>query len=219
MITVLVADDHAPTRSDIVRLLEADGRFHVTAQASDATTAVALAVDRRPKVCLLDIRMPGGGISAAWEISARLPTTRIVMFTVSDKDEDLFPALRAGAHGYLLKDTPPERLLDKLDRIAHGEAVLSRALTARIVDQFRDPAPRRRSIAHLEGAGHPRLTSREWQVLELMQRGLTSTAIARHLSVAPVTVRTHTASILKKLRVQTRGEALDRFPGVERSQR
>ena len=100
---VLIADDHAPTRDDVRRALEGDQRFDICASAADAAEAVQSAVRERPDVCLLDVRMPGSGLAAAWEIAARLPQAKIVMLTVSDEDTDLFAALRAGAHGYLLK--------------------------------------------------------------------------------------------------------------------
>ena len=100
---VLIADDHAPTRDDVRRALT-EGGLSVCAEAADAAHAVQLALETKPDICLLDIRMAGGGVAAAWEIAARLPTTKIVMLTVSDDDGSLFAALRAGAVGYLIKD-------------------------------------------------------------------------------------------------------------------
>ena len=100
---VLIADDHAPTRDDVRRALT-DGGLVVCAEAADAARAVQQALETRPDICLLDVRMPGGGVAAAWEIAARLPTTKVVMLTVSDEDGDLFRALRAGAVSYLVKD-------------------------------------------------------------------------------------------------------------------
>ena len=100
---ILVADDHKPTRDDVCRALEGGETFDVCAVAVDAAQAVQAALRERPDVCLLDVRMPGSGVAAAWEIAARLPNAKIVMLTVSDDDADLFAALRAGANGYLLK--------------------------------------------------------------------------------------------------------------------
>lgn len=112
---VLIADDHAPTRDDVRRAL-ANGGLVVCAEAADAARAVQQALATKPDICLLDVRMPGGGVAAAWEIAARLPTTKVVMLTVSDEDGDLFRALRAGAVSYLVKDldlgTLPQTLLD-----------------------------------------------------------------------------------------------------------
>ena len=106
----MIADDHAPTRGDVREVLDEDGRFEVVGEAADAPGAIELAVRERPDLCLLDIHMPGNGIAAIWEITARLPQTRVVMLTVSADDDDLFGALRAGASGYLQKDMDLERL-------------------------------------------------------------------------------------------------------------
>ena len=105
---VLIADDHEPTRDDVRRALEGDEMFDICAVVADAAQAVRAAVCQQPDVCLLDVRMPGSGVAAAWEIAARLPDTKIVMLTVSDDDADLFAALQAGADGYLLEDDEPE---------------------------------------------------------------------------------------------------------------
>jgi DNA-binding NarL/FixJ family response regulator len=146
--------------------------------------------------------MPGGGVRAAWEISARLPQTRIVMLTASRDDRDLFAALEAGAAGYLLKDMDPERLPHALADVFGGHAPLPRELVARLIDQFRDRGPRRRAVVN-DGA-EARLTSREWQVLDLMRQELPTSEIARRLVLSPVTVRTHVNSILRKLRAPDR---------------
>ena len=210
--SVLIADDHAPTRADIRSILEEDGRFTVLWEAGDAPAAVAAAVEGKPQVCLLDVRMPGGGVAAAWEISARLPDTKIVMLTVSRDDKDLFAALRAGASGYLLKDVAPDRLADALEAVLSGESALPGSLVARLVAEFRDRGPRRRALVSAESGG-AQLTSREWQVLELMRQGMTTAQIARRLVVSPATVRSHVAAILRKLRVPDREAALKLFEG------
>lgn len=204
-VRVLVADDHAPTRQDVRDTLEADPRFRVVAEAADAPAAVEAAMSERPDVCLLDVNMPGSGVGAAWEISARLPQAKIVMLTVSREDAHLFSALRAGAAGYLLKDMDVERLPHALADVLEGKAALPRELTARLVDEFRDRGPRRRK-ALAEGP-HAQLTSREWQVLDLLRQELTTAEIARRLTLSPVTVRTHVNNILHKVRSPNR-EAL-----------
>ena len=209
-IAVLVADDHAPTRADVKGILDEDGRFAVRAEAADAAGAVAAALEARPDVCLLDVRMPGGGVGAAWEISARLPDTKIVMLTVSRDDADLFAALRAGASGYLLKDLDPDRLPDALAAVVAGEGALPGSLVARLVNEFRDRGPRRRAVLSSSPSGEP-LTSREWQVLELMRDGLTTAQIADRLVISRATVRSHVAGILRKLRVPDREAALELF--------
>jgi len=201
-IRVLVADDHAPTRSDVRQILEADPRFQVVAEAADAVAAVECAIVDQPDVCLLDVNMPGSGVGAAWEISARLPETKIVMLTVSREDQHLFAALRAGASGYLLKDMDRARLTHALGDVLEGKAALPRELTARLVDEFRDRNPRRRKP--LAEGPYTTLTSREWQVLDLLRQELTTAEIARRLTLSPVTVRTHVNNILRKVRAPDR---------------
>jgi len=206
---VLVADDHAPTREDVRAAVEADPRFTVVALAADAADAVQAALRERPDVALLDMRMPGSGAAAAWEITARLPATRAVMLTVSRSDDDLFAALRAGVSGYLLKDMPFDRLGDELAGVLEGRVALPPELVARLVDEFRDSAPRRRAL--LGQAAGVQLTSREWQVLDLLRQGLTTSDIARRLFVSPATVRSHVAAVLRKLRVPDRESAIRLF--------
>jgi DNA-binding NarL/FixJ family response regulator len=206
-IRVLIADDHARTRSDVRDILKADPRFQVVAEAADAPAAIERAIAERPDVCLLDVNMPGSGVGAAWEISARLPEARIVMLTVSREDRHLFAALRAGASGYLLKDMNAERLPHALNDVLEGKAALPGELTARLVDEFRDRGPRRRQAVADEKYGT--LTSREWQVLHLLRKELSTAEIARRLSLSPVTVRTHVNSILRKVRAPNRAALLD----------
>jgi DNA-binding NarL/FixJ family response regulator len=204
-LTVVIADDHAPTRAGVRTALEHDG-FRVCAEAADAPAAVEAALRERPDVCLLDIRMPGSGIAAAEAISAKLPDTAIVMLTVSHDETDFFDALRAGAAGYLLKDTDPQRLPALLRAVLAGEGVLSPSLVARLIEEFRERGRRRR--LPLAGSRGIELTSREWEVLDLLRQGLTTAEIARRLFIADVTVRTHVAAILRKLRVPDRRSAL-----------
>jgi two-component system, NarL family, nitrate/nitrite response regulator NarL len=206
---VLVADDHAPTREDVRSAVEADPRFTVVAIAADAAQAVQAAVRERPDLALLDMRMPGSGAAAAWEITARLPGTRAVMLTVSRSDDDLFAALRAGVSGYLLKDMPFEDIGDELAGVLEGRVALPPELVGRLVEEFRDSAPRRRALLG-QGAG-VQLTSREWQVLDLLRQGLTTSDIARRLYVSPATVRSHVAAVLRKLRVPDRDSAIRLF--------
>ena len=203
---VLLADDHTPTLDELRGVLHADPRFDVVAAVRHAASAIAEGMRTRPDLCVLDITMPGNGIAACWEITARLPQAIVVMFTVSAAEADLFAALRAGATGYLLKDTHPERIPDLLAGAAAGHAAIPPSLVARMVRHFRDRDPR-----HRQSAGFAPLTSREWEVLELMSRTLTNAQIARELSISPVTVRTHVSAILRKLRVPDRDGAVRLF--------
>jgi DNA-binding NarL/FixJ family response regulator len=207
---VLIADDHAPSRDDVRRALERDGRFGVCASAADAAEAIQAAVRERPDICLLDIRMPGDGLAAAWEIAARLPQTKIIMLTVSDDDADLFAALRAGADGYLLKTMNLKRLPDAVDGVQSGEAAMPRKLVARLLEQFRGHEPRwRRPVT--DEAPRERLTSREWEILELLAQGLSTNEIADELVLSASAIRVHIAAVVRKLGVLDRTAAVDLF--------
>jgi DNA-binding NarL/FixJ family response regulator len=209
-VRVLLADDHEPTREEIRRTLEADDRFDVCGEAADAAAAVALAVEHRPDLVLLDVRMPGSGLAALWEIAARVPDAHVVMLTASEEDEDLFAALRAGADGYLLKDIDPRRLPEALYDVVAGASAIPRRLVSRMMDEFREGDPRRRAIASLDEL-RSRLTSREWQVLDLLARGLSTADIAARLVLSTSAVRAHIAAIVRKLGVRDRAEAIARF--------
>ncbi len=202
---VVVADDHLPTRAGVRAALETDG-CEVVADVGDAAKAVAAALEHLPDVCVLDIHMPGGGIGAARQITSRLPGTAVVMFTASRDDDDLFEALRAGARGYLLKDTDPSRLGAALRGVLSGEAALPPALVLKVMAEFAN-APRRWPGLRPKPATAT-LTSRETEVLTLMSAGLSTQAIASRLSIGQVTVRTHVAGVLKKLNVKDRDAAV-----------
>jgi DNA-binding NarL/FixJ family response regulator len=206
---VLIADDHAPTREDVRRALTDSGLI-VCAEASDAPRAVQKALETRPDICLLDVRMPGGGVAAAWEIAARLPTTKVVMLTVSDEDGDLFRALRAGAVSYLTKDTDFDDIAQALLDVAEGKAAIPPALVARMVTQFHSSDPRFRTTEVGTELG-PRLTSREWDVLAGLAEGLSTREIAKRLQLKPSGVRAHISAVVQKLGVADRREAVEFF--------
>ena len=203
---VLVADDHPPTRAGVRLALERGG-FSVCAEVGDAASAVEAAVRLQPSICLLDIHMPGSGIAAADEIGRCVPGTAVVMLTVSQDDEDLFDALEAGAVGYLLKDTSPQRLPDALRAVLRGEAALPPHLVTKVVAEFRQRRRRRR--VPLPGRKPVELTDREREVLAMLRDGLTTAEMAERLFIAPVTVRSHVAAILRKLRVPDRRAAVE----------
>ncbi len=207
---VLIADDHAPTRADVRRVLDHDKRFEVCAEAADAAGAVQAALREKPDVCLLDLGMPGNGMSAVWEIAARMPETKIVILTISDQEDNLFAALQAGACGYLPKTMNLNRLPDTLDGVCHGEAALPRTLMARVLERFRRREPRWRQAV---GAGQAqwRLTSREWEVLDLLAQECSTAEIAERLVLSSSAVRVHIASIVRKLGVTDRDAAVELF--------
>jgi two-component system, NarL family, nitrate/nitrite response regulator NarL len=202
--SVLVADDHPPTRGQIRTLLEGAG-FRVVGEASTGPEAVAATGDLDPDICLLDIQMPGDGIAAARTIARTHPRTAIVMLTVERDDDNLFSALRAGAHGYLIKGTKPEIMLKALCDVLDGEPALSPGLAMRVMEQFKQLSGRRLTTPD---RGVVQLSAREAEVLELMRQGLTTGEIAERTFVAPVTVRTHISSILRKLNARDRDDAI-----------
>jgi DNA-binding NarL/FixJ family response regulator len=206
---VLIADDHAPTRDKVRQSLRKRG-IRVCAEASNAVEAVQLALETKPDICLLEVRMPGGGVAAAWEIAARVPTTKIVMLTVSDADVDFFSALRAGAVGYLVKDIDLCRLPRALRDAAEGTPAISPALIGRMLTQFRTKEPRFRTTDVATDHGR-RLTSREWDVLAALAEGLPTSAIARRLQLTPSGVRCNVSHLLHKLGLASRDEAVSFF--------
>lgn len=201
---VLLADDHAPTRDRIRDALH-DGGCLVVADAATAAEAVALARQHRPDVALLDIHMPGNGIRAARDVVDALPDTVVVMLTASENPEDLVDAIRAGAAGYLLKSEDPDDLPGALRRVVAGEPAMAPALVLRIMDEFR--APGRRRFRRTSPAA-ARLSSREWEVMDLLAGGATTDQVARRLFLSPTTVRVHVSSVLRKLRVKDRQSAI-----------
>ena len=207
---VLIADDHAPTRADVRRVLDRDERFEVCAQAEDAAEAVQAALREKPDVCLLDLSMPGNGMAAVWEIAARMPETKIVILTASNQEDSLFTALRAGAGGYLPKTMNLARLPHTLDGVCNGEAALPRKLMARVLERFRWREPRWRQTVNA-GRMQWRLTSREWEVIDLLAQGRSTSEIAERLVISPTAVRVHIASIVRKLEVANRAAAVELF--------
>jgi DNA-binding NarL/FixJ family response regulator len=200
-----MADDHPQLRAHIRQALEAGG-FEVCAEAATGPEAVRCVQEYQPDVVLLDIHMPGGGIRAAAEVSRLVPEVAIVMLTVSRDDNDLFDSLRAGASGYLLKDTDPERLPAALRGVLSGEAAIPRSLVAKILDEFREPG--RKRLGRRSKAAEL-LTSREWEVMALLGEGLSTDHVAKRLFLSPTTVRVHISSVLRKLRVKDRQSAID----------
>lgn len=206
---VLVADDHPLWRRSIRRAIEGQG-FTVCAEAGDAASAVAKALELGPDVCLVDVNMPGSGIAAVQQIVEELPDTTVVMLTVSSEDTDLFAALRAGATGYLLKNMDPKLLAGAVHGVLAGDSPLAPGLVTRLVQEF---GGRERRRTRLLGRGGKRLTEREWEVLELLKGGLTTAEVASRLSITRVTVRRHISSSVQKLEVEDRDAAIRLLAG------
>ncbi|WP_307806978.1 response regulator transcription factor [Naasia sp. SYSU D00057] len=202
-IRVVLADDHRPIRDRIRAALEAGG-CEIVGEGANADDAVALTLAFRPDVVLLDIHMPGNGIRAAERIAREVPGTPVVMLTLSRDDDDLFESLRAGATGYLLKDTSPAALPAALHRVLAGEAAIPPALVARVLQHFRASPPR---LLRRSGPAE-KLSEREREVMELLGQGRSTEEVAKQLFLSPTTVRVHVSSVLRKLAVKDRESAI-----------
>lgn len=198
-VRVLIVDDHPVVRQGLRAFLGSLPDVDLAGEAADADAAVAQAERLRPDVVLLDLVMPGrDGIAVLAELRARVPESRVVVLTSFGRDEQVVAAVRAGAAGYLLKDTDPRALAAAVRAAGRGEAVLSPAAAGPLM---------RRVAAGPEGAGAGGLTPRERQVLVLLASGRTNAQIAAELVISPKTVKTHVSSVLRKLGVADRTQA------------
>jgi DNA-binding NarL/FixJ family response regulator len=205
---VLVVDDQELVRAGLRAILESNG-LDVVGEAADGAAAVQLALDRRPDVVLMDVRMPVlDGIEATRRIRAGGDAApRVLVLTTFDLDEYVFEALRAGASGFLLKDAPRAELLRAIEVIAAGDALLAPTATRRLVEDF---ARRRATAPPVDVRSLDVLTPRERDVLELMARGLSNGEIADRLVVGQATVKTHVGRVLTKLGLRDRVQAVIR---------
>jgi DNA-binding NarL/FixJ family response regulator len=204
MIRVLLADDQALIRSGIRSLLQAEDDIEVVAEATDGQQAIALAVQHRPDIALVDIQMPVlDGIEATRQIVAdgRLASVRVVILTNYGLDEYIFRALRAGASGFLLKDTQPAELLQALRVAVRGDSLLSPAVTRRLISEFVARPP-----DVLAAAGMESLTNREREVVALVARGLNNDEIAEAMVLSPATAKTHVSRAMIKLGARDRAQ-------------
>jgi DNA-binding NarL/FixJ family response regulator len=201
VISVLLADDQALVRTGFHLILSAEPDLEVIAEAADGLEAVQLAVAERPDVVLMDIRMPElDGIEATRRLTAEAPGTRVLMLTTFDLDEYVVDAFRAGASGFLLKTAPRDQLVAAVRTVHAGEALLAPVSTRKLIEQFAHPAR--------ESAALTSLTARERDVLVLLSRGLSNPEIAAELVVEPSTVKSHVASVLSKLGLRDRVQAV-----------
>jgi DNA-binding NarL/FixJ family response regulator len=202
-IRVLVADDQSMVRAGFRMLLSGEEDIEVVAEASNGLEAVAQAARFHPTVVLMDIRMPQlDGLEATRRILAANDTARILILTTFDLDEYVYEALRSGASGFVLKDDPPEQLIAAIRVVAGGEALLSPAITKRVIRQFAR-MPRPEPPRQLD-----ELTERELDVFRLVARGLSNAEIARELYISDTTVKTHITHILMKLNLRDRVQAV-----------
>lgn len=199
LIRTLVADDHPLFREGVVHSLRADPGFEIVAETGSGEETLTQVAQWRPDLVLLDISMPGlNGIETARRIMASFPRTRIMMLTVDDRGASLLAALKAGAHGYVLKGVAARELREIARRIAAGEAHVPPALAAELLSEMSAPRP---------ADAFSTLTSREVDVLELLRQGHSNRTIGEHLFIAEKTVKHHMSSILVKLQVRSRTEA------------
>ena len=202
--SVLLADDDLAHRRGVRTALETDGYGPIT-ESSDAEAAINAATRLRPDIMLLEIELPGDGLSAIGRIAKASPKTLIVVLSRSDRPEDVVTALTRGASGYLLKGISGERLASTLRGAYDGEPPLSRSLVPHLVDEIRRGSERRLLLPN----GAVTLTPREWEVGELLRERRTTAEIAERLGVSPVTVRRHVGLLLQKLGAHSREAAVD----------
>jgi NarL family two-component system response regulator LiaR len=200
MIRVLIVDDHAIVRKGIRALLTESGGFEIVAEVADGEEAVRSAEETRPDVILMDLLMPGmDGIEATRRITYSRPETRILVLTSFAADNKLFPAIKAGASGYLLKDSSPEALVRAIHQVHRGEPALHPVIARKLLQEVAEPAiPKPTPEA---------LTAREMTVLQLIAQGLSNQEIADELVVSEPTVRAHVSRILSKLHLASRTQA------------
>ncbi|MGH9279480.1 MAG: response regulator [Acidimicrobiales bacterium] len=204
-IRVLVADDHERFRRGLRMVLEAEDGIEVVAAAADGQEAVTKVEELAPDVVLMDVRMPHlNGIEATRVIREAFPSTRIIMLTVSDEEDDLLEAVKAGANGYLLKEVSIEEVADAVRAVVQGQSLISPSMAAKLITEFGSLARRAEQAAPMQS---PRLSDRELEVLKLVAKGLDNDDIGRALGMSPTAVRNHVANILVKLQLRSRIEA------------
>ncbi|MFV2052355.1 response regulator [Aliiroseovarius sp. YM-037] len=198
---VLVADDHPIFRDGLVKSLEETGEFRVVATASSADEAVAMAKARSPDLALLDLSMPGNGLSALAEILAAKSAEHVAMLTVSEEDDDVGKALQSGASAYILKGVSATELRRILNGVVAGEAYVSPGLAARVLSLMTSPKP------STETSPFDDLTKREVEILQLVSKSLSNKEVARELHIQEKTVKHHMTTIMSKLQARNRVEA------------
>ena len=205
-ITVVIADDHALFRRGLTMVLESESDIDVVGEANDGHEVVTLAEKFMPDLVLMDVRMPGrGGIDAAQAIKDAVPHTKILMLTISDEEEDLYDAIKAGASGYLLKEISIEEVADSIRQVHAGQSLISPSMASKLLTEF---AAMARKDEEKQQMPTPRLTDREMEVLTLVAQGLNNRDIAKELFISENTVKNHVRNILEKLHLHSRMEAV-----------
>ncbi len=206
---ILIADDHPLFRSGLRALLNAVPNTTVVAEATTGEEAIALVAEVQPDVAVMDLQMPGiSGIDATRRILEASPHIGILVVTMFEDDYSVFAAMRAGARGYVLKDTDEEEILHAIRAVGRGEAIFSPSVARRVIDYFANP--HRYDPHAVPPRAFPELTDREREILDLIARGVSNPEIAQRLVLSPNTVRNHISNIFSKLQVADRAEAIVR---------
>jgi DNA-binding NarL/FixJ family response regulator len=202
-VRVVVVDDQELFRRGLTMLLGVEPDIEVVGEAGDGNSAIELVLETVPDVVLLDVRMPKrSGLEACMRIKEQVPSTRIIMLTVSDEEGDLYEAVKNGASGYLLKDSSIDEVAQAVRVVAEGQSLISPSMAAKLIDEFKEISRSDRE------PGVPRLTDRELEVLRLVAKGLNNREVAKQLFISENTVKNHVRNILDKLQLHSRMEAV-----------
>ena len=205
-IRVVICDDHALFRRGLAMVLEEEPGIQVVGEAEDGEAAVAVTVEIVPDVVLMDVRRPKrSGIEATRAIAELVPSTKILMLTVSDEEEDLYEAVKAGAAGYLLKEVSIEAVADAIRSVVSGQSLITPSMASKLLAEFSSMAKRAEAK---QSVPSPRLTARELEVLRLVAQGMSNKEIAGELYISENTVKNHVRNILEKLHLHSRMEAV-----------
>jgi len=205
-IRVMICDDHALFRRGLIMVLESEEGIEVVGEAEDGEEAVARVSDLAPDVVLMDVRMPRlSGIEATRAIAESVPSARILMLTVSDEEDDLYDAIKAGATGYLLKEISIEEVATAIRAVVSGQSLISPSMASKLLSEFTNLA---KKADERQSVPTPRLTDRELEVLKLVAQGMSNREIASDLFISENTVKNHVRNILEKLHLHSRMEAV-----------
>lgn len=200
---ILIVDDQPLFRFGLSTLISTTTDLALVGEAESGEAAIPLAQTAQPELVIMDIQMPGiGGIEATRQIVSAYPAMQVLMLTIFEDNELILLALRAGAKGYILKESKPDEILRAIRAVGHGEAIFSPAIASNILNYFK--APRQPQ----GGKVFPELSDREYEILTLIARGMNNTAIAQHLVLSPKTIRNHITTIFSKLHVADRANAI-----------